>query len=263
MSRAALFLLSVAVVIVPWTLRTFEVYGRFAPVGAMLGQNAFLGLNGLYLNPDYFLEESQQITQANATVHRYLTAPPAPPWDRSTKLNILDRSAENVRRGLAYSWQNPGYTARTRIKKLADWVTPLSFFVRHYRLDRYKGILAGPIVQTPLIATALVLPMLVLGGAVGGVCFCLKESAGRCLFGWTLLYFTLASSLIVAMSRYRICVEPLLIVLAAAFLSGAGGWRWRSKAAVACVTGWTVLAGLWLMNVAEVWAMVRPLVMVK
>ena len=61
------------------------------------------------------------------------------------------------------------------------------------------------------------------------------------------------------MSRYRIGIEPLLIVLAAGFLSGAGRPWWRSGALVICVAGWALLAALWGINRAEVVALVRSI----
>ena len=113
------------------------------------------------------------------------------------------------------------YALRTRIKKLADWATPLSFFVRHYAWERYHGVLATPAVRRPLIVAALAMPILVLAGAIPGFWGCLRGSDAHVVLGWTLLYWVPAMALINGMSRYRVGLEPLLIVLAAGFLSGA------------------------------------------
>ncbi|MBU0755758.1 MAG: glycosyltransferase family 39 protein [Planctomycetes bacterium] len=256
-SSAALFLLSVGVIVLPWTLRNYEVYGRFAPVGTTLGQNVFGGLNGFYMNFDYPKRVQSQVEEANALIREWLNTPVAPIWERSTAMNIIDQSAENVQQGIQYSLDHPGYTLRTRIKKLADWTTPLPFFVRHYILEKYQGVLNDPLVRKVLIVTALLLPMLVLAGALGGIFFCLRGVAAGPLLICTLLYFSVAGSLIIGMSRYRICIEPLLIMLAAAFLCG-NRRPWRQKMpAVLCGSGWVLLIALWCVNAAEVWTTVQ------
>ena len=59
--RASLFLLTLAVLHVPWGLRNLEVYGRFVPVGSSLGENAYVGLNGEYRNYDLRLFASRRV----------------------------------------------------------------------------------------------------------------------------------------------------------------------------------------------------------
>jgi 4-amino-4-deoxy-L-arabinose transferase-like glycosyltransferase len=257
LSRAALFLLSVSVIVVPWTLRNFEVYGRFVPVGATLGTNVHLGMNSLYINLDYPGQNQQEIANTNAKIRRWLTAPPERPWKRSNALNVIDQSSENVQRGLQFAKKHPGFILRTRIKRLADWITPLSFFVRHHGLGLYQGFLADPLVRRILLCFALILPVLVLVGTVAGICFCIHHTTVRGLLLWTLLYFALAGSLIAGISRYRISIEPLLIILAAAYLSRSVRPKKRKKAAILCVSGWVLLSALWLINAAEVWVVAK------
>jgi hypothetical protein len=258
-SHAALFALSVGVVIVPWTLRNHEVYGRLTPVGATLGQNIYWGLNGSYLNFDYPPAHLNQLARHNPRVYRWLLAAPPPNWERSHAANVIDRSAEDACRGWQYAADHPAFAARTRIKKLADWATPLSFFVRHYALGRYHGVLASPGVRRLLLVTALVLPILVLAGAIPGFCGALRSSGAGVLLAGIFIYFIPATALVNGMSRYRITVEPLLIVLAAGFL-GAAAWRgWRSPALLCSVLGWVILGALWWINAAEVAAIVRSI----
>ena len=284
-SRAVLFGLSVSVVVFPWSLRNYEVYGRIVPVGATLGQNLYWGLNGFYFNADYPRSEFNRVCQANAWVHGQLAAPATPPWEHSNAANVIDRAGEDVRRGLGYAWRHPGYAARTRLKKLADWATPLSPYVRHCALGRYQGLLADPAVHRLRIVLALVLSVLVLAGSVGGFFWSLGDPGARMVLGWTLAYFILATALVNGISRYRMAIEPLLIVLAAGFVSvglsrlrvrpetivfepprglkPAARWvsgRTLSKGQVAvCVLGWVVLAGLWWINSAEIIALVKAI----
>jgi hypothetical protein len=257
LSRAALYGFSIGVIVLPWALRNHEVYGRVVPVGATLGQNFFLGVNSRYINYDCPPPLQRQLGQANITIRRALLKPTPPAWNRSDALNIINQSSENVERGVRFALEHPGFALRTRIKKLADWVTPASFFLRSYGLGVYHGSLGDPLMRKLLIAVALILPLLVLAASVGGMGYGLHGAPGRGLVLWTLVYFALTSSLIVSMSRYRINIEPLLIMLCAAFLTGAGRpWRPR-KAAVFCLIGWVVLAALWIVNAAEVRELVK------
>lgn len=256
-SRAILFALSVSVLVLPWTLRNHEVYGRWTPVGATLGQNLYWGLNGSYLNFDYTPAQLNQLAKINPRVYRWLLATPPPNWQRSDSPNVIDRSAEDVQRGLRYAGDHPGFALRTRIKKLADWVTPLSFFVRHYALGRYHDVLASPAVRRPLLAAALVLPMVVLASAIPGFWRSMRSSRAATVLAFTLIYFVPTTALINGMSRYRIALEPLLIVLAAGFLAGATWRGWRRPAMVLSAVGWTALGFLWWVNAPEVLALVR------
>ena len=254
LARAALFLLSVIVVVLPWTLRNYEVYGRVAPVGATLGQNVFFGLNAFYVNFDYTPAHNQELRR----MPPWLIAPPGEPWARSSAPNVIDRLAENTRRGREYAVQHAGFTARTRLKKLADWATPLSFFTRHYALERYHGFLAEPAVRRVLIFAAVLLPMLVLGGAIPGFFWSLRVPGARALIGWSLAYFTLVTALINGMSRYRLVIEPLLIVLAAGFVAHLLRSRRRpgngSFPIGVCGVALFALAFRWLVKFAEIGA---------
>jgi hypothetical protein len=45
--------LGALVVVLPWTLRNLEVYGRVVPSGSTLGENLWQGVNAQYINWDY------------------------------------------------------------------------------------------------------------------------------------------------------------------------------------------------------------------
>jgi len=256
-SRALLFLLSAGAVLTPWTLRNFEVYGRLAPAGATLGQNVYWGVNGFYLNFDYPPSVLARLPQINPWVHRRLLQPAPPNWERSAALNVVDQSADNVRRGLAFARRHPGFVLRSRLKKLADWATPLSFFVRHYAWQRYHGALTDPVIRRPLLVIAIALPMLILASAWPGLTGLRDPGGARSLLIWTLAYFLAATALINGMSRYRTCIEPVLIVLAAGFLSGAARPWGHRPGLLGCIGGWVVLAGLWGINLPEVLAVLK------
>jgi hypothetical protein len=136
---------------------------------------------------------------------------------------------------------------------VADWIAPMSFFLRHYGLERYHGALSRPGVRRPLFVAALLLPILVLAGSIPGLLWALRDPAARALSIWILVYFVAAAAPLQGMSRYRLAIEPLLIVLASGFAVGFGRPWWRRKAAsTAVLAGWTVLAVLWWTDWREV-----------
>lgn len=252
--RASLFLLSIAVLVAPWTLRNLEVYGRFVPVGTSLGENFYGGVNREYKNFDlrpfgrvlYFEVPPEQ--QARRW---FVEPPPGPGWLRAEEIkNTPDRLDENVRRGFAYAAAHPGWLVRSRIKKLADLVVPFSFFTRHAALGHYEAsVLGAPGVRHALVGIAMASSMLVLLLGSAGFLLVLRDRAGLWLVSIVLAYFG-SASLIVAMSRFRIPLVPFLIVLSAGLLTH---WRGRRGAAALVATGafWAALAFLWWVDLPE------------
>jgi len=257
--RASVFLLSAVAVVLPWALRNQEVYGRVVYSGSTLGQNFFMGINGRYHNIDYpHVVNYDELYDEGDRTYRWLIRSDAPEWQRSEAPNIIDRSSENVRRAWEFAANHASFVLRSRIKRLADWVTPTSFFVRHFVLEMYRdqGVNA-PGVRRLLIVASISATVLVLIGAIPGLFWALSDRMARIVICSTLIAFMAAIPL-VAMSRYRLPVEPLLIVLTAGFLAGEnrGSWR-RPKAAALVVTGWFLLGSLWLVNWVEIGAVLQ------
>lgn len=199
----------------------------------------------------------------------FIHRPPEAEWDRAADLpeqadrgrpgvkqiaNTVDQSRANVRRAMNYIQEYPGFFAAARIKRLSNWASPTSFFVRHNALGRYKGILAATGVRRVLLIGALLLPMLVLFAAIPGLIWTLRGSTGRGVLRWTVLY-ALLPAMLAGMSRYRIAIEPVLIVAAGGFLSRLGRVRGVSVLSASGIAlGWLVLGFLWLLAAREVLA---------
>jgi len=253
----AMFVLSCSVVLMPWTLRNYEVYDRFVPAGATLGKNMYMGLNDDYRNLDYPRRMQSEIHWANSGVLGVLVGDAPEGWKSSSAVNVIDRSNENVRRGLKFVRDHTGYVLRSRVKLLADWVSPTSFFLRHYGLGRYSGLLDRPMVRRVLIGSALLLPMVVLLGSIPGLLSCIERRWIRGSLIAVVGYFLLAGSLLNASTRYRISIEPLLIVCAAGFLARIGhGSNWRSTLSPVSLGVGMILVGLWALNWLELMAFV-------
>ena len=255
----SLFFLTVAVAVLPWTLRNAEVYGRFVPVGSSLGENAYRGLNAHYNNFDLSLAASalRRAGELEGSLGRgWFTAPgDAQPWQRPLEvMNTADRQREGVRRGVVFAARHPELLVRSRIKKLADLVSPLSFFLRHLALGAYaEGPLGADAVRRPLAVWALLCPLLLLPLALAGLCTTLRDGPARALIGCVLVYFV-STSLLVSMSRFRVPLLPFAIVLAAGFLVHGPRRRGAARLATLAVS-LAVLAVLWWIDLPELRAL--------
>jgi hypothetical protein len=252
--RAALLVASTVVIVMPWSLRNAEVYGRWIVGGSTLGRNMLWGVNAKYVNFDYTKPGMAEILAAQGPVRRWLIEPPQGlAWKQSRMANRLDQSKENVYRALEFVRLHPGFYLRSRIKRLADWATPMSFFDRHYRLGLYQDPLDLKWVRRTLITLSVLSTMLIMAGALPGLFWTLRAPEMRTIF--LVVFLTcLPSVLMAAMSRYRVPVEPLMLVLTGGFLASGGEMssarRWER---VIVVSGWVALTGLWLLNAKEVW----------
>jgi 4-amino-4-deoxy-L-arabinose transferase-like glycosyltransferase len=252
--RAALLVASTVVIVMPWSLRNAEVYGRWIVGGSTLGRNMLWGVNAKYVNFDYTKPGMAEILAAQGPVRRWLIEPPQGlAWKQSRMANRLDQSKENVYRALEFVRLHPGFYLRSRIKRLADWATPMSFFDRHYRLGLYQDPLDLKWVRRTLITLSVLSTMLIMAGALPGLFWTLRAPEMRTIF--LVVFLTcLPSVLMAAMSRYRVPVEPLMLVLTGGFLASGGEMssarRWERGIVV---SGWVALTGLWLVNAKEVW----------
>jgi len=254
---ASLFLLAIFVAIVPWTLRNYEVYGRLVWVGSTLGENSYNGLNAPYRNFDLHpvaVERSMPGGGSLYDVSRpYLVKSDAQTaWRRpETILNLPDRQGESLRLGIEYVQEHPAWFARSRVKKVADLFIPLSFYVRHHALKRYDGMPLGQAaIRRATVIWALTSSVLVMLLGVAGAYLGLRRSpAGAWVLGSVLAY-TLATSLLVSMSRFRIPIVPILIVFGAGLVTE----RLREAprgARVALGFGCALMALLWWINLPE------------
>ncbi|MCP4248643.1 MAG: phospholipid carrier-dependent glycosyltransferase [bacterium] len=257
-SQATLLALAALVVILPWSLRNWEVYGRVAPVGATLGPNCYQGITRDYTSYDYTRLDYDRLFDPQDWVYRWFIARPAIDAEQPEVVpNVVDASALRVSRALRLAREHPFWFVRGRVKRLANWAAPISFYVRHYALGRYHGVLNDLVLRRLLISLCVLQTTLVIGLSWPGFVLSLRTPAARMMLGGMLLYF-LTTAMLAGMSRHRMAVEPVLLILAAGFLSGAGRpWRGRGNALAAVVVGWALLGLLWYLNHAEVAGLLR------
>ena len=214
--RATGVLLVVTAAVLPWTLRNLDVYDRPIPLGSSLGENSFNGLNANYRNFDLVALQSERSRRGSEPLapRTLLTAQPegAEAWQRAEELDSLPaRLAENTRRGLGFASAHPGWFLRTRLQKLADAATPLSFLPRHLALGHYHGALARAPWRRPIALATLGLPLVLLALGGLGLLLALPPGRARWLLWATASYFV-ATLLLVSMSRFRLPLIPLLCV---------------------------------------------------
>ena len=249
---ALLPFLSFWVIVMPWTLRNYEVYQRLVPTGATLGKNVFMGVNSTYRNIDIPQRARGRVRRANRQVIAALTGDAPEGWKPSDAPNVVDRSSDNVARGVEFALANPGFVVRTRIKGVADWLSPMSFYLRHYVLERYGGPLESRLFRRVFLTLALTLPIAVLFGSLAGLFIGVDERAIRWFLVVLLAVFFLSGALINASTRYRIAIDPLLIVLAAGFFSRPDMLRTAPTGSqVAVIVSWSILVSMWAVNLRE------------
>jgi hypothetical protein len=269
--RASLLVGVTFVAVLPWCLRNQEVYGHFTLANSM-GENAYNGLNEEYRNFDLIPVDVERGRRSmpvliRTAVRRWIVdAPVGTGWGRQERLsfqddelvNTVERAEAMTRSGLTYMGDHPEWFVRSRIKKLADLVTPLSFFTRHLALGHYdEKVFGGPVLRKVVGLWALGCSLLALLLGSAGI-YGLTDRRGQLLLGLVLSY-TLATSMLVAMSRFRIPVVPLLIAAAAVLLTRPKGERNPGFTACTLLT-WTGLVLLWWVNWPEVWTMFSEMV---
>jgi 4-amino-4-deoxy-L-arabinose transferase-like glycosyltransferase len=270
--RASLPVLAVAVVTLPWTLRNHEVYGRTVIGGATLGENVYVGLNARSMNFDVLPLRKRRadlgLPQIDTLARSWFTEIPAgwtpedrdgngeveirdAGWDREFEsIHAIDRHSSQLREGLAFAVEHPAWTLRTRLKKWSELVTPLSFFTRHQAMAMYpEGSVVAGAMRGPLVLLALAISTLTMVLGAAGYFLTLQRGPGRAVFT-VLIGYVVLTSLLVAMSRFRVPLEPILVVLTAGWL--AHGPRDRSRPRVIGLAATLlVLVGLWWISWPE------------
>lgn len=246
--HALLMCLGTVVVVVPWTYRNWKVHHRFVVIGTTLGKNFYAGLNGHYRNFDYARGDLRVAYPEKHWIRRTFMKIQPDKWEAPRMDHWIDSDRACVRRGLLFAIRRPGYIAKTRIKKIADFLNPQTYIVRHCRLGYYTGWLKRAGYRRIVVVTALLAAVFLMSTAWAGIVSAPGYRLARVFLLSIILYF-MATALLVANSRFRIPTVPFLIVFSAAWLANRP-WRFansRSMMAV-IVTGLLVLTGLWMLN---------------
>ena len=167
-------------------------------------------------------------------------------WARRIRpYNTIARLEANVDAGMRFALDHPAWVLRSRVQTFADFFSPVSYFVRHASVGRYGGPLGRRTILQILVpfATATTVCVILLG--ILGLFTGLVGRAQLWLIGGTVGYFT-ATALLISHSRFRLPIEPLLIVMASGLLTGS--WRTASgpRRASALLASAVILFFWWL-----------------
>ena len=161
-------------------------------------------------------------------------------------INTAQRSEINTANGIQFARDHPGWYLRSRLRKLADLFAPVSFFTRHQALGHYDETLLGNNLFRKLTSLwAIACPLVVLLLGISGYIMVLRDRPAWLLIGCTLGYF-MCTTLLVAMSRFRIPTIPLLIVLTAGFVVHRKSVQGRGRKIIAAAAVLLVVFLWWI-----------------
>lgn len=251
-----------ALAVSPWVLADAADGGPPRPIARTAGANAFIGLNAHDINFDVALLPEG----ARSDLRSRLRGRAPEPWTDAVHEGpgpaTAEAARENVARGLHHALQNPGFAARARLVELVDLLAPTCYLVRQLRA--VEGV--GAPLDTPLRrrtaagAASVSFPALALLAVLGAATLRRREGApldpAARRFGWlcaAVVVGTCAVALVNAVTRFRAPMLPVLLVLAALWITSprapAPGTPRR-----AAVTGAAVLGLLWLPSLGTSWA---------
>lgn len=137
----------------------------------------------------------------------------------------IEREECQLKEGVSWIKSNPETFVSRMPMRVAQMVNPHSFLTRHLRSGKWPGL--PQFVDEVLILCNVLFSFAVLWG--GTAVLCLRGKGGRgLLIGGVLLYHVAAISLLAGLTRYRVPLEPLLMLYLA---WGIADWQGTKKIA--------------------------------
>lgn len=225
--RAALFLLAAALPIVPWSVRSTRLHGGFVLIDTNGPFNLWRG-NA----PDTFADRAHSPEGQYAAPFDGLPLMPVARQtqrvlvetcrrelghDRPTDLEIASCASALALREIR---AHPGVFLRRAVIKLIDLWNPTSWFMRRMRTGAYGHVL--PLVEGLLTWAAVCLHVALLALAAAGAWLARRRPETWLLLG-LVGYFSAVHAVSFGLTRFRLPMLPLLMLLAGCAL--AGPWR--------------------------------------
>ncbi|OGL38623.1 MAG: hypothetical protein A2042_03375 [Candidatus Schekmanbacteria bacterium GWA2_38_11] len=197
---STVFLIACASVITPWTLRNYYTYGRFLLVDTNAGTVVWYNLNFFDSeNYDWGGLIGKKLTRANGR-------------EKCNTGNVVDDYRCELKNGIKFIIKNPSLFIKGSVTKLCDFWNPTSFLIRHMRAG-YYGVKPG-------LALARVITLVTVGSYIGVIIFGIfgffysKNDLIKVLFLFLIFYYILIHMVMFGMSRYRLPIEPFIMVYA-------------------------------------------------
>ena len=198
---ASLFLAGVCAVVLPWSVRNTLRYDRFLLIDTNAGNVIYKNLNSI--GPEsHDLGMNVRRIELRNSVRKQI-----PPRPRVEFENIVDRNNAEIRAGLEYVLEHPAHYLRQTRLRLLYFSNPSSFLIRHLRRHFYGDL--PPLVTEPLVLLAMGSAMFVMAFSLVGLVMG-PWSRERLLLALLALGHALVHVLLIATSRYRLPLVPLL-----------------------------------------------------
>jgi 4-amino-4-deoxy-L-arabinose transferase-like glycosyltransferase len=216
--------LAATLTVAPYSAWATKRWGSFTLSDRTLGQMMWLGNNDF---PPMTFDSGNGSLSKRA----FARARNAGRLPCGSKTDPLDRDLCQSAEGKAWIKANPAEFVRRIPLRLAQLCNPHSLLTRHLRWGAYKGM--------PQWMDEL----LVLGGALGSMLAMIGGAAGLTIrgkgaqgavFALLLLYHCAAISALAGLTRYRVPLEPLLMVYCAALLADPAGARRQRRRCRPC-----------------------------
>lgn len=211
--QAGLVAALAAAVVAPYSAYATHKFGGFLLSDRTMGQMMWLGNNDF--EPITFDYGNGQLSKRAFARTKARGRRPC-----GDKADPLDRDRCQAAAGRRWITEHPGEFLARVPTRLAQLTNPHSLLTRHLRWGKLKGM--------PQWLDEL----LILGGALGSTLAMVGGAAGLAirgrgaqgaLFSSILLYHCAAIAALAGLSRYRVPLEPLLMVYAAALLADPAG----------------------------------------
>ncbi len=213
-----------AITVAPYSAYATHKFGAFVITDRTLGQMMYLGNNDF--EPISFDYGNGELSKRAFDRERAKGREPC-----AARANAMDRDTCQTQEGVRWMKENPLQFVKRMPLRVAQMLTPHTLLTRHLRWDRWPGMPWW--LDEALILWTVGWSLVVLLVGAPALAARAKGAIGL-VIGLILLYHVAAISVLAGISRYRVPLEPFLMVYAAAALARpADTWealrrhRWR------------------------------------
>lgn len=227
-AQAALITVAAAATVAPYSIYATQKFDGVIVSDRTMGQMMWLGNNDF--DPITFDYGNGQLSRS---AFRRTKLKGRDPKECGSRKNAYTRDKCQTEEGIAWIKANPQEFVSRMPMRVAQLLNPHSLLTRHLRWGRFPGMPQW-MDELVVLGGALMSMLAMLGGAIG------LTTRGRdsqaLLFAGIVTYHCAAIAVLAGLTRYRVPLEPLLMVYAAALLAnpraawqalGEGPLRWR------------------------------------
>ena len=206
---AGLLVAATIATVAPYSAYISTKFGAFTISDRTLGRMMYLGNNDF--SPVDFDYGSGVLGNRRLKAHTATGRPHCAPPNEGIRLSRCSLSE-----GFEWILEHPGTFLARIPERIAQLVNPHSFLTRHLRLGRSRAI-PPPAREGLVLADALLSITLMLGGVLGLAAF--GRGPMGLLVSGVLLYHLAVIAALAGMTRYRVPLEPLLMIYTALALA--------------------------------------------